>query len=734
MSNNATDINISIDFDDSKLITNLDAMKSAVNKAMSDVSGSFSNVSSTVNGLISTFDNVSKNITNVFKFIGINIGENSKLINSSINGISSGLAFMQGKDLMMPLIEGFQNAQLQIKLFEGSSGSASLAQAAMNGTLSLGETAVGLMTGKIELATAAQAAWNAVKSLDPTTWLTIGVGALAAGITALVLTMDDENAAQKKRIDTLGDEIKATEDLRSRQAEKLDADIGEIDHVKKLNTELSSLVDINGKVKQGYEDRAKFIVGELNNALGLNIKMVDNEIIDYGNLQTSINDLIEKKKAEVILEAQLPEYKEAVTKVTQEQIEANRLEKEISEGKARAKQIEKELDEEYHGQWMGNNKAMRDARYQEWSDLQEDTNLNQQELDLKQEKLAGYYEIISQYDTNATLIASGNAENYKKVEFDKATAKDMSVSQIKKGLEEEIAAEQNHLDYLNGELKNETDESRRVALQAQIDGSQALIDSKSKEIDGLSDVVRKKGPSYDKEVKNMALKALESFDGDTQQYFGVSEKKFNEMIEGMKSKDPAVKEKAEKSAAKMLKGLESKHDKYSETGSSIIEGMLKGTNSKIGDAYSAMGLYGSNLLNKFKNSLGINSPSKKFAELSKWIPEGISKGIHDNRFKALSSIESFNQDILKSLNPEQISGAYNKLSNAFFIGKDMLLRSALTQSAKSILNVNYKEERMNSLKGELNGVIENHISIDGRETAVALTPFISEEIAFQGGL
>lgn len=63
------------------------------------------------------------------------------------------------------VVTGFQNAQMQLALFTMSTENANIAQAAMNGTLKLGETIVALLTGKVTLAQLAQTAWATVTGL-----------------------------------------------------------------------------------------------------------------------------------------------------------------------------------------------------------------------------------------------------------------------------------------------------------------------------------------------------------------------------------------------------------------------------------------------------------------------------------------------------------------------------------------------------------------------------------------
>lgn len=88
------------------------------------------------------------------------------------------------------VIQGFQNARVALSLLSLEIGSANLAQAALNGTLTIGQTIVGLLTGKIKLAAVAQglmqkaqAALNLVMSANP---IAIVITAIAALVAAFI--------------------------------------------------------------------------------------------------------------------------------------------------------------------------------------------------------------------------------------------------------------------------------------------------------------------------------------------------------------------------------------------------------------------------------------------------------------------------------------------------------------------------------------------------------------------
>lgn len=70
-------------------------------------------------------------------------------------------AFKAGKALQS-MIQGFQQAKVTLALFKASAQGGTIAQAAFNGTLTLGETLTALFTGQVTLAQLAQAGWATV--------------------------------------------------------------------------------------------------------------------------------------------------------------------------------------------------------------------------------------------------------------------------------------------------------------------------------------------------------------------------------------------------------------------------------------------------------------------------------------------------------------------------------------------------------------------------------------------
>lgn len=109
-------------------------------------------------------------------WIASNIGPISFLA-TTIGGAV--LAF-KGFMIVKGIVSAFQEAQLAITLFSMNAEGATIAQGAFNGMLTLGETVVALLTGKVTLAALAQEAWNAVIAMNPIGLLVMAIGALVA--------------------------------------------------------------------------------------------------------------------------------------------------------------------------------------------------------------------------------------------------------------------------------------------------------------------------------------------------------------------------------------------------------------------------------------------------------------------------------------------------------------------------------------------------------------------------
>lgn len=95
--------------------------------------------------------------------------------------------------------------------------------------------------------------------------------------------------------------ISSFKNLKNASKETMDAEDRQAERLNGLWKELQKITDSNGKIQEGYEKRADFIITELNNALGTEYSRTGDLIENYKTMQDEIEGLIEKKRALVYL-------------------------------------------------------------------------------------------------------------------------------------------------------------------------------------------------------------------------------------------------------------------------------------------------------------------------------------------------------------------------------------------------------------------------------------------------
>lgn len=99
-----------------------------------------------------------------------------------------------------------------LAFFTAESGKAAVAEATLNGVFSVSEIAVGVLTGQISLATAAQYAWNTAINANP-------IGLIAAAVAALAIGIGKATKAHKDFVKELAGEPQTVEEARARVEE-----------------------------------------------------------------------------------------------------------------------------------------------------------------------------------------------------------------------------------------------------------------------------------------------------------------------------------------------------------------------------------------------------------------------------------------------------------------------------------------------------------------------------------
>lgn len=100
-----------------------------------------------------------------------------------------------------------------------------------------------------------------------------------------------------------------------------------------------------------------------------------------------------------------------------------------------------------------------------------------------------------------------------------------------------------------------------------------------------------------------------------------------------------------------------------DTGKAIVEGMVRGIKDTIGKVKDAAGEIGDAVKNKVKNVLGINSPSKVFAEYGKNVAQGFVNGIASSKDMVDMSLSTMSAGASPTIAPN-VSAGFGEPSDA----------------------------------------------------------------------
>lgn len=114
--------------------------------------------------------------------------------------------------------------------------------------------------------------------------------------------MNDEILNARNRMDELKD---TADDLSEKE-------LTQVGRTQSLWKELQTLVDENGRVKDGYIDRVNYINNELKEATGTEIELVDGQIQKYDELKTKMDEVIQKKRVSILSDSYQDVYLQAL--------------------------------------------------------------------------------------------------------------------------------------------------------------------------------------------------------------------------------------------------------------------------------------------------------------------------------------------------------------------------------------------------------------------------------------
>lgn len=487
--------------------------------------------------------------------------------------------------------------------------------------------------------------------------------------------------------------------------------------------ELKKIVDENGKVNEGYEDRAKFITTKLRDLTGTEITLNDNVIENYKELRDTIQEVIDKKKANNILSAYESNYNEAVTNKSEAQNNVESAQAAYESAQRGTSKVQTEYNKDVielmtleqqlkrakeKGPIMSKIIGLSAKVDQGKKELDSAKNFEQEkkkELETSKKTLQEYLTTIDNYENLQTAILNENEENtsdaLRKIQNDFITAKSGTEETLKQQCvnyrmrftEIQQAIAEGKTDYYTADdLTN-----MQLLLQAAEDEynkyCQNSLETGEKATSNVADGIDKNSVTVYESANKVSKKGSSGFASDQHERVKIGSKSVNDYASGIDGNSGVAREAGVRIGKSTRNGVRS--ISLFSTGNNFVQGFINGIS--LGDAIknvwsTATGI-GGLALGAVKKILGINSPSREAKKIGSYFTEGLVIGINDNKNKVKLSTENLASSMLGSFDfvkpVSYIDILNDKFNNIRNLDNDVASRTTnkvVTHSPKVELN------------------------------------------------
>ena len=264
------------------------------------------------------------------KEIAVNVGsfisgtltlllKNINLIAAAIAGVTAAVIAFKTANMLTKVITSWQTAALQVKLLGTAQNFAAVKTAAMNGELTAQEIIYGVLSGKLDIATAKTIALNTAMSMNPAGIIAVAVGLLATALTGFAINAGTAESAAKE----LNDAIDQMHDSVESSIADNEAEMSVLKDKVKRYDELRTAVSLTTDEQKELSTLAQ----ELQGVLGDEVIVVDQLTGKYNDLTDAVDTYIQKKTASV----KLSSYEQAATEAYNIKRNAENKLKELNE-------------------------------------------------------------------------------------------------------------------------------------------------------------------------------------------------------------------------------------------------------------------------------------------------------------------------------------------------------------------------------------------------------------------
>lgn len=442
--------------------------------------------------------------------------------------------------------------------------------------------------------------------------------------------LTDQEQHHKEMIDELYSSYELMNQSRVDAVNSVEAEAAK---EQELFSELQKVTDENGNVKAGYEERAKYILGELSTALGQEYELTGNQIQNYKDMCDSIDDLILKKQANALMDANAEAYAEALKNRTDAFMKYNDAQKDVEETTKKLEESQRRealLQEDLnalresgivHMLGLSNESAYLAEKVKEASETTKGYEAKLSELDQTlldaETAYVGYKTVMSNQDM--LIAAKDNQELLADAVLMASNSFQTAESSTKASLERQL---QDFTDKYQA-MRAAVEAGAPGVVQADVDQMKVLVDRSKEELDRLPDVVR------ETVGKNALAAAAESNDG-YRSAGGEYARKLAEGIDGGKGEVVDAMTDVANKTQSIMEGLTPLAETWS---GDMMKGFVAGIKSKTSEIAEACRSVAGTVSDYLHFTRPEKGPLRYYEEWMPHMMQGLEEGIRGNMWR-----------------------------------------------------------------------------------------------------
>ena len=442
--------------------------------------------------------------------------------------------------------------------------------------------------------------------------------------------LTDQEQHHKEMIDELYSSYELMNQSRMDAVNSVEA---EATKEHELFSKLQEITDENGNVKAGYEERAKYILGELSTALGQEYELTGNQIQNYKDMCDSIDDLILKKQANALMDANAEAYAEALKNRTDAFMKYNDAQKDVEETTKKLEESQRRealLQEDLnalresgivHMLGLSNESAYLAEKVKEASETTKGYEAKLSELDQTlldaETAYVGYKTVMSNQDM--LIAAKDNQELLADAVLMASNSFQTAESSTEASLQRQV---QDFTDKYQA-MRAAVEAGAPGVVQADVDQMKVLVDRSKEELDRLPDVIR------ETVGKNSLAAAAESNDG-YRSAGGEYARKLAEGIDGGKGEVVDAMTDVANKTQSIMEGLTPLAETWS---GDMMKGFVAGIKSKTSEIAEACRSVAGTVSDYLHFTRPEKGPLRYYEEWMPHMMQGLEEGIRGNMWR-----------------------------------------------------------------------------------------------------